>query len=345
MAFCCKVISVSAFLVIALLGKGACQSLDCPSGITNITAAMGQIAYPGSSSDYGANEIKCWKIQVPDGYDGIGIYYHDFDIEQCDNCECDSLKFAYNDTSGGGGATWVTEEKCGRKTPSYLKFKRFTDGDPNLRYSTNELFVRFSSDNSVNKKGFNFTFIAKSDASDTENFLNASDGETIEFSTRKFGVQNYPADNSEHWCLIVPSGRQVQITFDTFELEQSENCKNAFVEIREAYFDDGPFQDDIEADYGVILAEHLCGSEKPKPIQSTGNMVWVRFESAKNSATTYKGFKASFKGVGQSSEKSSNQCCDCKCDKSAQGRASIIQPMSLLFISALLVITSKNSLF
>jgi len=51
-------------------------SIDCPNGITNIKAATGQIAHPGSSINYGVNETKCWKIQVPDVYEGIGIYYH-----------------------------------------------------------------------------------------------------------------------------------------------------------------------------------------------------------------------------------------------------------------------------
>ena len=90
-------------------------------------------------------------------------------------------------------------------------------------------------------------------------------------------------------------GRQVQITFEAFELEQSENCKNAYVEIREAYNEDGPFQNDIEADYGAFIAEHLCGSNLPNQIRSAGNMVWVKFKSANDSSTAFKGFKASFK--------------------------------------------------
>ena len=106
---------------------------------------------------------------------------------------------------------------------------------------------------------------------------------------------NYPADYEEEWYLIVPVGRQVQITFDAFELEQSENCKNAYVEIREAYYDDGPFYYDIEADYGAFLAEHLCGSNLPNQIRSVGNMAWVMFKSATNASTAFKGFKASFK--------------------------------------------------
>ena len=130
---------------------------------------------------------------------------------------------------------------------------------------------------------------------DPQSFLNASDDETIEFSTRKFGIENYPADYEEEWFLIAPAGRQIQITFEEFELEQSEKCNKAFVEIREAYFDDGPYRDEIEAEYGTILAEHLCGSSLPQKIESSGNMAWVKIKSNKNAATNFKGFKASFK--------------------------------------------------
>ena len=38
------------------------------------------------------------------------------------------------------------------------------DGDPNNKLSTKEVYVRFSSDGNVNYKGFNFTFVAKSDS-------------------------------------------------------------------------------------------------------------------------------------------------------------------------------------
>ena len=67
------------------------------------------------------------------------------------------------------------------------------------------------------------------------------------------------------------------------------------MEIREAYHDDGPFQIDIEAEFGVFLSQNLCGSNLPKPIRSAGNMAWVMFKSATNASTAYKGFKASFK--------------------------------------------------
>ena len=48
----------------------------CPHGITNITGEIsGEIEYP-SSGTYGANETKCWRIEVPKPYSGIKIIYH-----------------------------------------------------------------------------------------------------------------------------------------------------------------------------------------------------------------------------------------------------------------------------
>ena len=35
----------------------------------------GDLVYP-SSGNYGVNETKCWRIEVPKPYEGIGIYIH-----------------------------------------------------------------------------------------------------------------------------------------------------------------------------------------------------------------------------------------------------------------------------
>ena len=44
----------------------------CPNGITNISGSSGILTYP-SSGDYGVNETKCWKIEVPETY--LQIYF------------------------------------------------------------------------------------------------------------------------------------------------------------------------------------------------------------------------------------------------------------------------------
>ena len=145
----------------------------------------------------------------------------------------------------------------------------------------------------INGAFFNLPIIVAGKVS----YLNASEDETIEFGTPKIGIKNYPASFAWQWYLIVPEGRQVQITFDTFALEQSEHCENDYLEVREAYFTLDPSNSDLpvlRGDFGSILAKPMCGSTKPSTIQSTGNMVWVQFISDSNTTTTYKGFKASF---------------------------------------------------
>ena len=123
------------------------------------------------------------------------------------------------------------------------------------------------------------------------NYLNATEDETIEFGTPKVDIENYPSNYAEQWILIVPEGRNVQIYFDIFELEDSEGCKNDYVEFREASTLPGGSNGDI----GPILTGRLCGNTKPNSILSQGNMVWVQFLSDRNSTTLNKGFKASFK--------------------------------------------------
>ena len=122
----------------------------------------------------------------------------------------------------------------------------------------------------------------------------AWDGVTTEFGTPKYGIKNYPDNYHQQWFLIVPKGRQVQLEFESFELEESIGCKKDYVEIREAYFVytlHDPHS--VTGEYGPILTGHLCGNAKPSAVHSKGNMVWVNFISD-NTTTVYKGFKASF---------------------------------------------------
>ena len=46
----------------------------CPNGIINITAPSGSLKYP-TSGNYGVNETKCWKIEVPYTYGSIRFQY------------------------------------------------------------------------------------------------------------------------------------------------------------------------------------------------------------------------------------------------------------------------------
>lgn len=310
-------ISVAAFLVAVLvrIEKGACDSI-CPSGITNITASSGILAYP-SSGDYGINETKCWGIEVPETYQGIYYTFNRFDIEICKQCNCDGLQIVRSNSFSI--LQLDITRTCERLSDNHLEYRRLSGNPKESFISATRMYVRFVSDDTVHRKGFNLSFVAQSYDGGDESYLNATEDETIEFGTPKVGIEKYPYDYEYQWFLIVPEGRQVQIDFDIFELEQSENCKNDYLEIRQAD------PKTMEGVRGPILTGRLCGSTMPSTIQSAGNVVWVQFVSDNNATTVYKGFRASF--------------------KAGQGRMSMSNPLTLLLLSALFVFASQKDLF
>ncbi|CAH3113956.1 unnamed protein product [Pocillopora meandrina] len=281
--------------------------------------SSGELEYPESGT-YGKNETKCWSITVPETYYGIRYRFSRIDVEMCSDCKCDYLQKgnSYN-------YLHLLSKSCGRYSYSYLQGYVFnvywTDGFTNV-VSGSTVYLRFVSDNTVHYTGFRMSFIA---TSRTEtNYLNATEDETIEFGTPKVDIEKYPSNYAEQWILIVPEGRKVQIDFDIFELEDSEDCKNDYVEFREASIMVGDPKR-IYGHFGPILTNRLCGNVKPNSILSQGNMVWVQFVSDRNSITVYKGLKASFKAGGSG--------------------LPVSRPMVLLFLSALIVHVSKNNLF
>lgn len=312
---------VTAASVIALLlffEKGQCDSI-CPNGITNITASSGRLVYPESGT-YGKNETKCWSITVPDTYYKIMYRFSRFDVEMCSDCKCDY--FQIERSSYYNYLHWA-KKKCGRSSYNYLQGYLFNVDRKYDSVSGSTLYIRFVSDDTVHHTGFDLTFIARSIEVGEKNYLNATEDETIEFGTPKVDIKNYPSSYAEQWFLIVPEGRKVQIDFDIFELEDSEDCENDYVEFREASIEvDDPKK--ITGRPGPILTSRLCGSTKPNSILSQGNMVWVQFMSDGNSTTVYKGFKASF--------------------KAGQGRVSVSRPVMLPFLSAMIMHLSKISL-
>ena len=76
---------ITSFLLMLVL------FLVCPNGIVNITGSTtGTLAYP-SSGNYGINETKCWRIEVPKPYVGIAIYFHRYSF-------CPGFLFVYLNT-------------------------------------------------------------------------------------------------------------------------------------------------------------------------------------------------------------------------------------------------------
>ena len=88
------------------------------------------------------------------------------------------------------------------------------------------------------------------------------------------------------WIIEVPSGHQVQLQFDSFQLETCtvpSVCTCDYVEVRDG------------RDENARPLGKFCGNNGPSILRSSGQQLWVEFDS--NPLTTGNGFSASFRAV------------------------------------------------
>ena len=89
----------------------------------------------------------------------VTIFSLSFDIEECRNCDCDKLTYS----SSYGGIT-SNNEKCVRRTSRYQEARNVQEGDADPEDAVNgrDIWFRFVSDDTVFYKGFNLSYIVKS---------------------------------------------------------------------------------------------------------------------------------------------------------------------------------------
>ncbi len=88
------------------------------------------------------------------------IFVSRLDIEICKGCECDGIQFA---TPSSYDYLPSSNKVCRRYSDKYLEYRRRL-GNPESGFeSETALYVRFVSDDTVHRKGFNVSFIAYSD--------------------------------------------------------------------------------------------------------------------------------------------------------------------------------------
>lgn len=95
---------------------------------------------------------------------------------------------------------------------------------------------------------------------------------------------NYPDDYQPNkeciWRITAPENYQVALKFQSFEIENHDNCAYDYVVIRNGHTADSP------------LIGLYCGYKLPPDIQSTGNKLYVRFAS--DSTVQKGGFSATY---------------------------------------------------
>ncbi|XP_029844843.1 neuropilin and tolloid-like protein 2 [Ixodes scapularis] len=93
------------------------------------------------------------------------------------------------------------------------------------------------------------------------------------------GSAHYPNNTECVRVIRAPYNHMVRLDFrDRFHLEESPTCEFDYLEIRNGAYAYSPLED------------KLCGDRFPKPVQSEGRHLWLKFSS--DASIEYTGFKA-----------------------------------------------------
>lgn len=185
----------------------------------------------------------------------------DFDMEQHSACDFDNLEIfdgfqADNATSFG--------RFCGQVKPGTL-------------VSTfNHMHVHFSSDASINGRGFNanYSFV------DVECGGIVKDASELIKSPMDTDANGLYKSNAEcRWLVYAPKGFVIQMNFVSFDLEMDAHCKYDYVKV----FNNGSGMGDEVGPF--------CGSNIPKTLTTTDNIATILFKS--DASTAKEGFSIS----------------------------------------------------
>ncbi|EDO47292.1 predicted protein, partial [Nematostella vectensis] len=110
--------------------------------------------------------------------------------------------------------------------------------------------------------------------------------ETVNFhsSSGEISSYEYPNKYENHvtciWSISGSNWYRYKLTFESFDLEPSDNCVADFVEIRDGY------------SFKEVLGR-FCGNKTiPEPVYTSGEFLWMKFKT--NNSTRYGGFKAKY---------------------------------------------------
>ncbi|PFX19454.1 cubilin-like isoform X2 [Stylophora pistillata] len=173
----------------------------------------------------------------------------------------------------------------GRSSWSDL-LKSFCDGnfESSVFSSSRHLWVQFVS--VQNRVGASFYAEFEVVNQVPASFACTASSQRVAFTseTGSLASYNYPLpydDASECvWIIRVDNDNNIKLSFDSFNLSQSDECSEDYVEVRDGQFDTSD------------LLGKYCGSQKPSAITSDDWELRVAFRSS--GKTKYPGFKATF---------------------------------------------------
>ncbi|XP_036131390.1 cubilin [Molossus molossus] len=226
-----------------------------------LTNSLGTISSPLFPAKYPDNQNCSWIIQAQPPFNHITLSFTHFGLESSTNCSGDVLEVLdgnYDDAPLRG-------RYCGNSMPQPItSFSR-------------ALTLRFVSDSSLNSDGFHATYTASSSAC-------GGDFHMAEGTLNSPGYPEvYPSDVECVWNIVSSPGNRLQLSFITFQLEESQDCRRDFVEIRK------------ENATGHLVGRY-CGNALPLTSPSlVAHSLWIRFVS--DASGTGTGFQATFASI------------------------------------------------
>ncbi|KAL1132415.1 hypothetical protein AAG570_010370 [Ranatra chinensis] len=224
-----------------------------------IDKPSGEFKSPGYPIPYNHSLTCEWYITV-ESRKSVQITIKDLELEIAGDCLADSL-IVYSGPDDT--APMITRLCSSISQPSVLT----TSG--------NYAFVRFQSDETSHGKGFIASFIT----------VDSRCGGTFVAESGSIHSINYPQNYDLRvdcmYFIKVEKDRRVNLTFEDFDIVNSENCSSSYVKVYDGNSLDSP-----------LLLTH-CGNKLPNSVVSSNNEMLLRMKS--DGFYAAKGFLASYK--------------------------------------------------
>ncbi|XP_015588432.1 tolloid-like protein 2 isoform X3 [Cephus cinctus] len=236
---------------------------DCKEGGCKyeITDPSGTITSPNYPDYYPGYKDCVWHFTTTPGH-RIKLIFNAFEMEPHQECAYDHIAIY----DGDSPESHTLGRFCGSKLPH-----------PILATS-NQMYMIFKSDSSVQRKGFMAVHTTACGG-----HLVATDRVKHLYSHAKYGYHNYDHRTDCDWTIEAPLGKNVHLSFMSFQLEDENECGYDFVEVYSGLDSSGP-------SYG-----RFCGNSNTTDIISMNEALLVRFRT--DDTITNKGFSAAFVAI------------------------------------------------
>ncbi|NXY21378.1 OVCH2 protein, partial [Atrichornis clamosus] len=224
----------------------------------------GELHFPGSPEQFYPNDQLCiWTLFVPEG-NYILLHFSHFDIEAETFCDYDSLSVYSKDDR-------LVGKFCGGDLPLPLLI------------GSNSIRLKFVSDDEDYGTGFSMTYKALTPDIPPGKSKSNSGCESLAvlFEEGVLESMQYPEHYSNmadcQWIICAPEDHVVKLTYQSFEVEESEDCSYDAVTVYE----------DVGKEEEIAKS---CGFALPAPVLSSSAVMLVVFHS--DETETFGGFRA-----------------------------------------------------